>query len=150
VPVLRKVHVFQKYSPGESSVLSGGFSPTKVADAIHPGLDAATGVLAEPASGVDVAGRVGTDVSVGRAETSVREFCACTVCATAVAMSFCGCAGLPQEAVITAMHIKRDIFWNLFKVIYFLSLWLLLYRFQKTPDFVIGRFVCIRVLLFAA
>jgi hypothetical protein len=106
--VLRKVQVFQKYSPGRKSVSSGGFSLTSSAEATHPGLETTCpGVSVGMISGAAVAGTTGAGVSVGRAETSVREFCACTVKATAVAISesFCA-AGVPHDVEINAMHIN--------------------------------------------
>jgi len=111
---LRKVHVFLKNAPGRRIVSSGGFSLTRVADVIQPGLETTCpGVSVGSASGAAVAGRAGapcgddTGVSVGRAETFVKEFCACTVCATAVAISDSVCAGgVPHEAAINATQIN--------------------------------------------
>jgi len=110
-------------------------------------------VLAESTWGVNVAERVGTaswgedtGVKVGRDETFVREFCACTVCATAVEMSFCACEAFPHEAEITAKHRNSDMVLNFCKIFYILSWGSLIIPFQKTPDHEVGRSICIKAM----
>jgi hypothetical protein len=77
--------------------------------------------MVESAWGVDVDGSGGTGVSVGGTATFVSEFCACTVCATAVSMSYCVWSVFPQDVVSIARQTHSDKVLNLCKIIYILS-----------------------------
>ena len=129
---------------------SGGDSPINLADAMQPGLEE-TGplVLVGITSGVAEAGRAGTGVSVGRAETFVNESCACTVCATAVAMSASDCAGLPHEAASKAMLMSRGNRFDFRNNFYFLSGVTVIIPFSKSARFFRRALLSvIRVMLF--
>src|SRR5688500_11060055 len=83
VPVLSRVQVFQKYSPGGKIVPSGGFSPMREAETQFgsEGAAASVDVMAGTVTvvGVRVDSIVVCGVSVGRTAISVNDLSACTV-----------------------------------------------------------------------
>ena len=92
VPVFSKDHVFKKFSLGLISAWSGGFSAASLAETVQPGAPrTGAGVFVISASVVAVKSINGKGVNVGVLAIFVKEFWACTVCATAVEICSCDC-----------------------------------------------------------
>ena len=107
VPVFSSDHVFQKLWLGLRIAPSGGSSVASLAETVQPGAPR-TGaeVFVAPLRTVAVISMEGAGVNVGALAILVSEFCACTVCATAVEICACVCEAAPLALIVKARMLR--------------------------------------------